>query len=113
MPSPSKYKLVISDDAKSDIGKIKRDSLKNWGERGQQKYLSTLKSKFLKLTVHPGIAPAHDEFGDQTRLLSSGSHYIVYKIVGGSVHISRILHMSRDIERSLELDRQKKRSLER
>ncbi len=113
MSSPKRCKLVISDDAKNDIGKIKRDSLKNWGKRGQQKYLATLRGTFLKLTVYPDIAPTHDELGDQTRLLSSGSHYIVYQIVGGNVHINRVLHMSRDIERNLELDQQKKRSLER
>jgi toxin ParE1/3/4 len=108
-----KYQLIMSDDAKKDVSQIKRDSLKQWGKLGRQKYISQLNSKLTKLEIHPAIGPANDELGNQRRLLSSGSHYIVYRIIGKTVHVSRILHMGMDIERSLRLDKQKKRALER
>ncbi|MAU40098.1 MAG: hypothetical protein CMF31_00580 [Kordiimonas sp.] len=113
MTLSKKYQLIMSDDAKKDVSQIKRDSLKQWGKLGRRKYISQLNSKLIKLAVHPAIGPANDELGNQIRLLSSGSHYIVYEIIGESVYVNRVLHMGMDIERSLRLDKQKKRTLER
>jgi toxin ParE1/3/4 len=81
----------ISEDAKTDLGRIYRHGVHEYGEAEADRYFDALFKRFEQLAAQPCLYPAVDEIRPGYRRSVCGVDSIYYRDVGDVVEIMRIL----------------------
>ena len=88
----SAYRL--GEKAKADLEGIFDYILGQWGEERANKYLDEMIRCFERLAGSPGLGRRGDRLLPGVRRFEHGKHVIFYRVTGGEIHISRVLHQS-------------------
>ena len=96
------FDLFILRKARNDLRKIKKDTLKDWGEDQAEHYLGEIDARLEKLQHFPESGRACDEVRRGYRKEPVGRHIIFYYIEKETIIVSRILHQKRDFKPLLE-----------
>jgi toxin ParE1/3/4 len=81
----------ISEDAKTDLGRIYRHGVLEYGEAEADRYFDAFFKRFEQLAAQPFLYPAVDEIRLGYRRSVCGVDSIYYRVVGDVVEIMRIL----------------------
>ncbi len=74
-------------------------TLEKWGEAQRAKYAALIYSALKKLVSFPAFGHKRPDLSPDHRAYKIGHHFIIYRIVGHEIQISRILHESMDFQR--------------
>ncbi len=85
-------RLVVADKARSDIGSIRRHSLKTWGAERTTDYLAELVSAMDRIRTRSSPGVARDTIARGYRSLRCGRHVIYFRLGADEALIARILH---------------------
>jgi toxin ParE1/3/4 len=85
---------LLSPAAEDDLLDIAAYTLRAWGERQADRYLSALENACRQLAEKPLIGRPCDEISTGLRRMEQGSHVIFYRQKSGGILVSRILHRS-------------------
>jgi toxin ParE1/3/4 len=91
-----KYKLVVSNAAKTDLADIYLYGLRQWGKGQSENYLEKLKAHIWRLTELPMIGVERAELLPRIRSLPIESHKLFYRVTNDTVEIVRVLHSRQD-----------------
>jgi toxin ParE1/3/4 len=91
------------------ISKLGLDDLENiweytvevWSVDQANKYYKEIFSEIDKICVDSNIGKPIDEIKKGHRRTNVKSHMIIYKVIGTTIYIDRILHQKMDIEKHL------------
>lgn len=92
MTSAPDYRLTS--DAQSDLIDIRRYTLKQWGPKQSQKYLSELRQTLLILSETPTIGEIRLEVGADILSFPYVSHVIYYTLDNQQLVVFGVLHKS-------------------
>lgn len=108
------YRLVFSPLARADIVDALEWSIENFGGAVRDGYEALIQTALQDISVDPKLAGSHDrpEIGPGVRSvyvrtirdhvppgvrrIQSPRHVVFYRQVGDTVHVSRVLHETRD-----------------
>ncbi len=99
MSSRKTYSLSLSDEAIEDFRDILSYTMQMWGEHQVEEY-STILHKVL-LAIEQAPLMGKDDLPPY-RHVRAGKHVVFYRLTGGKVQVSRILHSAMDFVRHLE-----------
>jgi toxin ParE1/3/4 len=88
----------IAPEARSDLDGV-------WDYLGLQKQnptaayrqIEVLYDKFSLLAANPLLGEVRNDLGANLRSFVAGNYVVVYRIVGGRIEITRVVHAARDI----------------
>jgi toxin ParE1/3/4 len=89
---------VLSRDADTDLLNIYWFTHERWGEAQAEAYIHGLFESFATIAQHPDIGRSRAELSPQIRSLVHKRHIIYYLKMDEGVGISRVLHVSMDVE---------------
>lgn len=93
MSSPEKpRRIVLSPRARQDFIDILRYTGERWGQGQLHTYRDRLNEALQTLAVNPQMGRRSGELPETHRLHRVGSHVIVYRDLGGTLAVVRILH---------------------
>jgi len=95
------YRIELSFNAEQDIDDIALYTLKEYGHKQQDLYLSLIEQGFYMIAENPFIGRGHSDLSDNIQIWTVGKHIIVYTVNDktDSICILRILHQSVDVKR--------------
>jgi toxin ParE1/3/4 len=95
------YRIELSFNAEQDIDDIALYTLKEYGQKQQDLYLSLIEQGFYTIAENPFIGRGHSDLSDNIQIWTVGKHIIVYTVNDktDSICILRILHQSVDVKR--------------
>jgi toxin ParE1/3/4 len=95
------YRIELSFNAEQDIDDIALYTLKEYGQKQQDLYLSLIEQGFYTIAENPFIGRGHSDLSDNIQIWTVGKHIIVYTVNDktDSICILRILHQSVDLKR--------------
>jgi toxin ParE1/3/4 len=85
-------RLILSEDAESDLREISRYTRDRWGPERARSYVWGLRDKLTLLCAHPQLGPVADEVRPGLRRCSYLNHNAFYRAGDDYVRIIRILH---------------------
>ena len=85
-----------------DLKSIGRFTLKSWGRKQRNIYLSKLDESFHRLADQPHLGNARDDIREGYRVYHVGRHLIFYLQKSSGIEIIRILHDRMDVETHLK-----------
>lgn len=94
-------RVVPSRAARADLAGIDQFSIERFGSSAAADYMATLVKSFRRLPEYPEIGIAIRGIRPKVRVITSGSHRIVYTFDGERMVIVRILHVAQDIAEAL------------
>jgi toxin ParE1/3/4 len=80
----------ISEDAKTDLGRIYRHGIHEYGEAEADRYFDAFFNRFEELAAQPCLYPAVDEIRPGYRRSVCGVHSIYYRVIDDVVESMRI-----------------------
>jgi toxin ParE1/3/4 len=80
--------------AEADLTDIGSYTLRTWGEEQAMRYLEGLEACCQQLADNPELGRACDHIRPGLRRVEHGRHVVFYRIEGGTIVVSRILHQS-------------------
>ena len=86
--------FFLSPAAEEGLLDISAYTLRTWGERQADRYLSELENCCRKLAANPLMGRPCDDISSGLRRIEQGSHVIFYRQKSDGILISRILHRS-------------------
>ena len=92
MSSGTEYALDLSEEAKSDIQTILRNTGEEWGEKQIPIYADKLDTALQNIVRHPAIGHTSRRLPNASRSYLVGSHVVFYRVLGNTVRVDRILH---------------------
>jgi toxin ParE1/3/4 len=92
---------VLAPVAQSDLKKIYRYTLENWGIQQAQNYLEHIKQSFKTLLENPNLGRERSELGQNVRAINCQKHIIFYRSLKTELQIIRVLHGRQDPERQV------------
>jgi len=84
--------LRFSRRAEDDLFDIGVHTLRNWGEKQADRYLTELEECCGRLANEPALGRACDHICRGLRRMECGSHVVFYRLEKKGILISRILH---------------------
>ncbi len=90
-------RLVISEAAWADLGRIASFTSREWGERQRARYLSAIRRRLAELQRRPELGRPRDEVAAGYRSILAGRHVIFYVLSVDAVEVLRVLHDSMDV----------------
>lgn len=90
-------RLVISEEARADLGQIASFTSQEWGERQQSRYLSAIRRRLAELRRRPELGRPRNEVVVGSRSILAGRHVIFYAVTLDAVEVIRVLHDSMDV----------------
>jgi len=90
-------RYVLRRRAINDLESISGYTLRKWGRAQARKYLAALRKTFVEVARSPERHPKIEDREDGLRRARSGSHLIIYAIVGSRIEIVRVLHEAQDV----------------
>lgn len=97
----------IESPARSDLRRIGQETAEQWGEAQKARYLSKIETLIKTIALQPRMGQARDDLRGGVRTVVAGKHHILYSLRDGRVHILRVVHQSRDLQREIERGRSK------
>ena len=94
-------KIVVSQNAREDLGQIWQFGAGRWSPEQGDSYANTLFSAIFDLADNPLTAPIDDSLGSGYRRLVVGAHVVFYRVELDVVEVVRVLHQSRDVGQSM------------
>lgn len=94
-------RVVPSRAARADLAGIDQFSMVRFGSSVAASYMATLVATFDRLSAFPEIGVAVRGVRPSMRMITSGSHRILYTFDGQRVVLVRILHVAQDVARAL------------
>jgi len=88
--------ITVTKQAKQDLIEIWVYVADN-NPAAAEKLLDTLNKKIGMLADHPLLGPARPDIAPDLRYLISGNYLILYRVIGDSVEIVRVLHGARNL----------------
>lgn len=85
-------KYTLRRAAVEDLKDIGTYTLENFGRSQRDKYLKGLEERFAFLGDNPQSGRSRDDVGIGYRCSAYGKHVVFYKVIGGVVEISAVLH---------------------
>jgi len=82
----------LTPDAKSDLIKIRRYTVQNWGSTQSRKYLSALRQTMCLLAATPSPGKSRPELGVDVLSFPHSSHVIYYIVHKKQLVIFGVLH---------------------
>lgn len=98
-------RLVLTASAQSDIEDIGRYTQERWGEKQKRRYLAAIHKRLASLRRRPRIGAPRAEIAADHRSAAVGQHLIFYRELDDRLLVLRILHVSMDHARHLEIER--------
>nr|WP_276509818.1 type II toxin-antitoxin system RelE/ParE family toxin [Novosphingobium taihuense] len=92
----------MSRAAQRDLSEIIEYGEAEFGAAAADAYNDEIEERFERLVDHPLIGEAKDSWGEGVRQLPCNRHRIIYRVLGNTVRIIRILHHSRDVQKHLK-----------
>ena len=90
-------KIVVSQNARDDLGQIWRFGAGRWSPEHSDTYANTLFAAIFYLADNPLTAPIDDCLGTGYRRLVVGAHVVFYRVDLNVLEVVRVLHQSRDV----------------
>jgi toxin ParE1/3/4 len=87
-----KQPVKLSPRARQDIVDILRYTGESWGQNQLLVYRDKLKDALTAIAENPEIGQHRDDLPSTHSAYLVGSHIIIYRIIGNSIGIVRILH---------------------
>lgn len=100
--APGVPRIVLSRAARRDLVEIFEYGEAEFGAAEADAYGDEIEERFDRLVDHPLIGEAKDSWGEGVRQLPCNRHRIIYRVLGDTVRIIRILHHSRDVQKYLK-----------
>lgn len=85
-------KLALTPRAEQDLSEIFDNSADQWGTDRAVAYLKLLQATMARLLRLPELGRTADEVGPGLRIVSAGSHIVIYRLQPDVVAVIRILH---------------------
>lgn len=98
---------LVKPEAERDLKEIGRYTRRTWGKEQAQKYLHAIHEKILTLVDNPKLGVMRDEVAMGYRSTHTAHHHIFYRVERETVVIIRVLHQSMDIQRHLDVSRER------
>ncbi|MBB4614743.1 type II toxin-antitoxin system RelE/ParE family toxin [Novosphingobium taihuense] len=95
-------RIILSRAAQRDLSEIIEYGEAEFGAAAADAYNDEIEERFERLVDHPLIGEAKDSWGEGVRQLPCNRHRIIYRVLGNTVRIIRILHHSRDVQKHLK-----------
>ena len=96
--------LRVSAKARRDLEQIGDAGATEYGAVASARYVEGFRRLFRLLQAQPLAGRQRPELGKDVRSLSHRPHAILYRVIGDTVIIDRILHQARDVGRALRDD---------
>ena len=64
--------------------------------------LDILDARMMRLAEHPLLGPARPDIAPGLHYLVSGNYLVLYRVIGGSVEVVRVLHGARNLKALFE-----------
>jgi toxin ParE1/3/4 len=95
------YQIELSFEAEQDLDDIALYTLKEYGEKQQDLYLSLIEQGLNTIAQNPFIGRGHSDLSDTIQIWTIGKHIIIYTVNDktDTIFILRILHQSVDMKR--------------
>ena len=93
--------VLILPSAKADINRIWHRTVRRWDETQAFKYLDKIHVRIERLSVLPNIGKTIGDAEKGYRSLRAEEHLIIYRILGETVEVARILHKKMNLPRHL------------
>jgi toxin ParE1/3/4 len=90
--SAPKLRLVISPTAERDLVDIRTYSLNRWGAELSDRYERSLVEALETLSENPTIGRSDSSLGKHVRVFPIRHHRILYRKVGTTLRVVRIIH---------------------
>ena len=94
--------FVLSARAKSDLRKVKAESLKIWNIEQTNIYLANIESRLIWLAGNPQLGKPRDEVREGLRSYSEGRHVIFYRIGTETIEVVGVPHQRQELNRHFE-----------
>ena len=91
-------RLVLSRFVAGDLEEISKYIERDNPERAES-FLQEFYEQFRLIAARPGLFRIRTEYGPAVRFAHHGRYLIVFRILGATVQIDRILHGSRELSR--------------
>ena len=95
-------RLVVSDDARTDLIETYQFGLEHWGRAASGAYVGVIRTQMKSLARGETSGVSADDADLGLRRLVVRSHVIWFRIVGTELRVVRVLHQSRDAGRWVE-----------
>lgn len=96
--SARNLRIVITRNARRELGDILLHSGRAWGRKQRSSYKSLIRRTLTTLASSPDIGQRRDDLSPGLRSHPLGSHVVYYWVVDGSLVVSHILHYRQDPE---------------
>lgn len=83
--------------AAHDLAEIEDYTARQWGDEQADRYVNALFDAFAALAANPDMGRRRADVPPPYRVLSVGSHLIIYRTVDGRVEVLNILHPAMDL----------------
>lgn len=91
-------KIGYTNQAKTDLQKIARFTIDEWGTNKAQQYVSNLNKKINLLSEFPQMGITRNELSSNLFSVLHEQHIIFYKILSDTVMVLRIIHTRKDVD---------------
>jgi toxin ParE1/3/4 len=99
--SAGKLRVVFAPLARTDLRDILRYTEQMWGRGRRNQYRQDLADGIAELALFPDLGKVRPDYGPNRRSIRIREHVVIYSVADGELHISRIVHVRRDIENLL------------
>ena len=96
--SARKRHLVLSPRASDDLDDILLYTEQAWGSEQREQYERNLLDGLQRLLSFPYLGKERPDYEPGARSIQIEHHVAIYRVSETEVHISRIVHVRRDIE---------------
>jgi toxin ParE1/3/4 len=87
----------ITPRAKEDLKNIGRYTLKNWGKKQRDTYLTDLDRRFAWLAENLGMGKSRPDVQEGYYCFPQGSHLVFYVLRDNGIDIIGVPHQNRDV----------------
>ena len=104
----NRKKIFFTDQSKLDFNNIRAYTASNFGDRQAEKYVKDIIRSVRKLRVFPKAGIERNELESGCRSTTAGKHVILYRFRNEKIEILRVVHSSRELKKTLKIERKRK-----
>lgn len=92
MSYPKQLPIKLAPRARQDFVEILRFTGETWGQNQLLIYRDKIKDALTAIAQNPAVGQTRDDLPSTHSAYLVGSHIIVYRVIGDSIGVVRILH---------------------